>query len=219
MKYLFLALYIIVSIIHLRDSFNNNEAKRKETKPFLLFLLLIYYLSSTSNISYTLVLALLTSWIGDILLMTKGHKWFVLGGISFMFCHLFFIFVFLTRISLADIKWHIVIPILLIYLIISLIIILKVSPSTPKKMIIPMYFYLIMNSLMNIFAFMLLMSNKDIYSLIAYIGAILFFISDCLLFLVRYYKDPDVIYKKHFPVMFTYLLGELLITIGIMFIH
>jgi hypothetical protein len=53
-------------------------------------------------------------------------------------------------------------------------------------------------------------------SVVAYLGAVLFFASDCTLFLVRYYRDPNVVFKKHFTVMLTYLAGELLITLGIM---
>ena len=50
---------------------------------------------------------------------------------------------------------------------------------------------------------------------VAYIGAVLFFVSDCSLFLVRYYKPRKIVYKDHFTVMLTYILGELLITQGI----
>jgi uncharacterized membrane protein YhhN len=53
-------------------------------------------------------------------------------------------------------------------------------------------------------------------SLVAYAGAVLFFASDCTLFLVRYFRNPDVIFKKHFTVMLTYLAGEFLITLGIL---
>jgi hypothetical protein len=72
---------------------------------------------------------------------------------------------------------------------------------------------------MNIFALMQLFSLRNSGALTAYIGAVLFFISDCTLFLVRYYKNPDIIYKKHFTVMLTYLLGEYLIVAGILMLN
>lgn len=215
MKYIFLVLYIILSILHLKDSFNDNKKGRDKTKPFLIITLILFYICSINKISYTLILALLTSWIGDILLIPKGHKWFALGGISFLFAHFFFILVYLSRINLNNINYFIIIPLAFIYFTIALKIIYELKNTTPKMMLVPMYFYLIANSLMNIFAMMQLMNNRNIASLIAYIGALLFFISDCTLFLVRYYKRPEIVYKKHFTVMFTYLLGELLITIGI----
>ena len=51
---------------------------------------------------------------------------------------------------------------------------------------------------------------------VAYVGAVLFFISDCTLFLVRYHKNKDLIFKRHFTVMLTYIVGELLITQGVL---
>ena len=46
-----------------------------------------------------------------------------------------------------------------------------------------------------------------------------FFTSDCTLYLVRYHKNKDLIFKKHFTVMLTYLLGEALITVGMLLIQ
>ena len=62
---------------------------------------------------------------------------------------------------------------------------------------------------------MQLLSTGTLGAVIAYIGAVLFFASDCSLFLVRYYKPRKIVYKDHFTVMLTYILGELLITQGI----
>ena len=171
---------------------------------------------STDDYSIPLLIALITSWLGDVLLIPKGHKWFTMGGISFMVSHFFFIFAYVGRIDFSKIPWFIVIPIALIYYGISLKIIFMVKDNTPKIMIPPMYFYLLCNSTMNVFALMQFMSNPNIGSFIALVGAILFFVSDCTLFLVRYSKKPEMIYKKHFTVMFTYIVGEFLITLGIL---
>lgn len=215
---LVLILYLLVSGIHLIDSWKDDAKRRAKTKPFLLLLLLLFYAFSNTHHSIPLFLALFTSWLGDVLLIPKGHKWFTMGGISFLFSHFFFILVFLSKIQLSNIPFFIY-PIALLYFGISFIIIHMVKPTTPKKMIIPMYFYLLTNSTMNVFALIQLLHNQNSASLIAYIGALLFFISDCTLFLVRYYKDETIIFKKHFTVMLTYLLGELLITIGVILLH
>jgi uncharacterized membrane protein YhhN len=67
---------------------------------------------------------------------------------------------------------------------------------------------------MNLLALIRMSTMQSPGSLVTYIGAVLFFISDCTLFLVRYYRNPDVVFKKHFTVMITYLAGQLLITLG-----
>ena len=79
-----------------------------------------------------------------------------------------------------------------------------------------MYIYLLANSTMNVFAFMQMVTTMHPGAIVAYIGAVLFFISDCTLFLVRYYEPKRLIFKDHFTVMLTYIVGEFLITQGIL---
>ena len=219
MKYIILILYVVMSFLHLLASYEDNSEKRKKTKPFLLGLLLLFYLFAAKEKSIYLILALVTSWLGDILLIPKGHNWFTYGGISFIFSHLFFVAVYMGQISFHHVNWLIIIPLALVYFGIALRVIFAVKDTTPKKMVVPMYFYLICNSTMNVFAFMQLITTHSAGALVAYLGAVLFFVSDCTLFIVRYYKNPEVIYKKHFTVMLTYLLGELLIVFGMLMIQ
>ncbi len=215
MKYFYLGLLAVVSIVHLIDSYKDDAARRAKTKGFLLPLILLYYISSTDSYSWVLIAALITSWLGDILLIPKGSKWFISGGISFLVSHILFIFTYIPFIVFADVKLYIVIPAAVVYITVAGIIIKNILPNTPKMMIGPMFAYLIANSTMNVFALMLLISVPCVGSAIAYTGAVLFFISDCTLFLVRYHKNKDIVFKRHFTVMLTYILGELLITQGI----
>lgn len=219
MKYLTLGLFFLFSALHLYASWLDEPQKRKKTKPFLLIFLLLYYLFSTNHSSLYLILALLTSWLGDVLLIPKGHHWFTYGGISFMFSHLFFVLVYESQISFAHVPLIPVMIAIIIYFGISFMIMGAVKETTPKKMVIPMGFYLLCNSTMNIFALMQLITLKNTGAFIAYLGAVFFFISDCSLFLVRYYRKPEIIFRKHFTVMFTYLLGEFLIVLGMLALH
>lgn len=204
-----LVLLAIASVLHLFSK----KLDRKITKPFLLLLILGYYLTSVEKPSVILIAALLTSWLGDVLLMPRGDGWFTAGGISFMISHFLFIAVYTNKIDYSAVKWAIVIPMALVYITVAAVIIKLVKPTTPKIMVAPMYIYLLANSSMNIFALMQLMSNLNIAGITAYAGAVLFFISDCTLFMVRYYKNGY--FKSHFWVMLTYILGELMITQGV----
>lgn len=219
MKNLILVLLFLVTCRHLYDSWRDDAKKRAYTKPFPLLLIMLYYVLSTKNISIPLILALFTSWLGDVLLIPKGHKWFTMGGISFMLSHLFFVLVYLKNIQFSKIPWGWAIPIWLIYHMISMYIMYRVKDNTPKMMVFPMYFYLLCNSTMNVFALLQHLSLQSNGSLVALIGAILFFVSDCTLFIVRYSKNPNLVFKKHFTVMLTYILGEFLITLGMLMIN
>ena len=218
--YVFLGLFVLASGVHLYHSWKDDAKKRAITKPMLLIFLLLFYIFAARQepyqLSWVLVVAIATSWLGDVLLIPKGNVWFTCGGIAFLISHITFIAVYVPHIDFTAVKWYIVIPVAIVYLAIALKIILSVKKNTPKIMVVPMYLYLIANSTMNIFALMQLMSNMNFASIIAYIGAILFFTSDCTLFLVRYHDNKDIIFKRHFTVMLTYLLGEALITVGIL---
>ena len=161
-----------------------------------------------------LLLALLTSWLGDVLLIPRGHGWFAAGGISFMLSHFLFIAVYTENISFANVPWLPVILLAVVYYGVSAKIISMLWPYAPKKMRGVMYVYLLANSTMNVFAFLQMMTSHMPGAVVAYIGALLFFISDCSLFLVRYYEKKPVVFKGHFTVMLTYLAGELLIAQG-----
>lgn len=209
-----LGLFIVFSLCHLYYSWIDNKQGRAVTKPFLLIFLILYYVFATENISYFLLFALITSWLGDILLIPKGHVWFSAGGISFGASHILFILVYSSQILYASVSRIPVIIAAISYAAIVFAVMKKIWSDTPKLMRGTMALYLLANGTMNVFALMQLLSNASAGSWIAYIGAILFFISDNTLFLVRYYKKKQIIFKKHFTVMLTYLLGEFMITQG-----
>lgn len=216
MKHLFLILFFLVSIIHLVHSWQDDSRKRALTKPFLLLSLAAYYAFAAESISLILLSALLTSWLGDVLLIRKGHKWFIFGGISFLASHVLFVYVFAPAIRWTAVPWALIALLAVVYYGFSLKIMLAVQKTTPKMMVVPMYLYLLANSTMNLFALMRLFTLRTPGSIVSFIGAVLFFISDCTLFLVRYYPKTDAVFKRHFPVMLTYLGGEFLITLGML---
>ena len=210
----FLVLLAVSSVLHLYGSWVRKEKIRAVTKPMLLLFIILYYITGGVHIIPLLIAALAASWLGDVLLIPKGNAWFTAGGIAFMLAHFLFIAVYVPQVDFSNVNWFIAVPAAVAYYSISAVIIHLLKPTTPKKMQIPMYVYLLANSTMNVFALMQLISNPCAGSAVAYIGAVLFFVSDCTLFLVRYYKKPDIIFKRHFTVMLTYIVGEFLITQG-----
>ncbi|MGN1418426.1 MAG: lysoplasmalogenase [Acutalibacteraceae bacterium] len=218
MKYLFLALFALCSAVHLYFSWKDEKKGRAITKPLLLLLLMLYYVfsCSKSTISTILLAALFTSWLGDVLLIPSGTMWFVAGGISFMISHFLFIATYFGQISFSDVPWVPVILLAVIYCAVAAKVISMCWKNAPKNMRAALYVYLLANSAMNVFAFMQMITLRSPGAIIAYIGALLFFISDCSLFLLRYYKEKKIVFKDHFTVMLTYLAGEFLITQGIL---
>ena len=212
-RYLMLVLFFLSTGIHLYASLKQDRKLRNLTKPFILLSLLGFYCFSADPVVLTVVLALVFSWLGDVLLMPKGVKWFTAGGIAFMVSHFFFIFSYVRQVDFG--QFHTIIAVLLILAFIAapMIIFHFLKPHLPKPLFYPMLLYLIINGMMNCFAWFRSMSIGGKAGLITAIGALLFFISDSSLFFVRFKKDSRL--KTHFLVMLTYSLGEFLIVLGL----
>lgn len=213
MNYLSLMLFVVSTAIHLYASLRKNKPLRDKTKPFILIGLLGFYVFSVNEVSKTVVLALIFSWIGDMFLIIPGVKWFAIGGVSFMISHFFFILSYLPNVNFVNINSAIIVILAVFFFITVSIIFNRLKPHLPKPIFYPMYLYLLINGAMNCFAIFRFLSSVEIASIITCIGAILFFISDSSLFFVRFKKDCKL--QTHFLVMLTYSIGEFLIILGL----
>ena len=213
MNYIVLAAFFIVTGIHLYASLKKDKSLRAKTKPFILLTLLAFYCLSADLVVWTVILALIFSWIGDVLLIPPGVKWFTIGGISFMVSHFFFILSYaaLTDFGKVSTAAMIVLPVL--FLISTAIIFKYLRPHLPTALFYPMLLYLLINGGMNCFAWFRSMSTVGPAAVITAIGALLFYVSDTSLFFVRFNKESRL--QTHFLVMLTYSIGEFLIVLGL----
>lgn len=213
MQYVFLALFIVVSLAHLYGSFRDDRHLRNLTKGCILLCLMGYYSSSVTAVNYYVVAALVFSLLGDIALIFSGG--FAYGGVSFMLSHLCFIFAYLPDVELAAVPWYVFLLLPVVYGGAVFFVQRELKAHIPKKLFAPMTLYLVFNAVMNVFACFRLCSAPGLATALTYIGAVLFFISDCILFVVRFHKTKSV-WRNHFLVMLTYILGEFLIVYGLL---
>ena len=215
LSYVFLGIFGVSALIHLICCWQGS-GKSAYTKPLLVSSLLLFYaFSAPPSPMPMLIAALFFSWLGDVLLMPKGNKWFVSGGVSFLISHVLFIFVYLPYIRWEAVLWWVIALAALVYLAVSAAVMRAIWGNTPKPMRVPMFLYLAANTTMNLFALMMLLGAPSAGAGLAYTGAVLFFTSDCVLFLSRYSEKKDRIPKRGFLIMLTYIAGEALITFGV----
>ena len=221
MVIIYFALFVVLTGIHLYGSYKQQKSIRAATKPLILLTILGMYLewchSFRSDPSIFVVLALLTSWLGDVLLIPSGIKWFTAGGISFWISHFFFILAYYeSGVIFSQIPLWLILLICVIYCAAAVFIFEKLKKSLPKALFYPMFFYFLTNGAMNAFAWFRLLSGSCtvLSGLVTAIGAVLFFLSDAALFFVRFDKNSRV--KTHFLVMLLYSIGEFLIAFGLM---
>lgn len=212
MEYVFLAIFIIVTFIHLYASLKQNKKLRAISKVFIIPSLIGFYLMMAPVINWYIFVALVLSFLGDVFLILNGIKWFTIGGISFMIGHAFFIVGYSVVTDFSVIPWWVIIPLAVIFMILTFFIFKALKPYLPKPLFYPMALYLVINGLMNCFAIYRLIANPYIGSILTAIGALLFFASDSSLFFVRFKKDS--FFQTHFFIMLTYSIGEFLIILG-----
>ena len=213
LKYGALGVFFVSTAIHLYASLKKDQRLRDLTKPFILLALLGFYCASANPIVLTVVLALAFSWLGDVLLMKNGIKWFTAGGIAFMVSHVFFILSYLKQTDFSSFHWLVVAGLIVFFVAASVVILHYMRPYLPKALFYPMLLYLIINGLMNCFAWFRSLTIGGAAGIVTAVGALLFFVSDCSLFFVRFHKNSPL--KTHFVVMLTYAVGEFLIVLGL----
>jgi len=214
MNYVFIAVFLATTAVHLYASCKKNTKLRNITKPFILLSLLGFYVLTARFVNIFIILALFFSWLGDVLLIPKGVKWFTAGGIAFMISHAFFIAGYCRDIVFASIPAVLIALLSVFFAVTVAFIFSKLKPHLPKTLFYPMFLYLLINGAMNCFAIFRLVSNPTPATIITAVGAALFFVSDTTLFFVRFKKDGRL--KTHFIVMLTYSVGELLIVLGLL---
>lgn len=213
LKYASLAVFAVATTIHLWASLKQNKPLRNRTKPFILLALIGFYCAAASPIVLTVVLALFFSWLGDVLLIPSGNKWFTAGGVAFMVSHVFFILSYAKRTDFPGLPIWLIIGLIVFFTAASLAVFRVLRHHLPKALFYPMLLYLLLNGMMNCFAWFRAMTVGGAAGIITAIGAFMFFLSDCSLFFVRFHKRSPL--KTHFWVMLTYSLGEFLIVLGL----
>lgn len=214
MSLIFAAAFIISTAVHLYASLRKDTRMRNISKPFILLSLLGFYALTASSVSAAIILALFFSWLGDVLLIPAGIKWFTAGGIAFMIGHACFVAGYLPDVDISVIPLPLI-PVLALFFAAAVAFIFsKLKPHLPKEIFYPMFFYLLINGTMNCFAILRCASFPSAPTLTTAVGAALFFVSDTSLFFVRFKKDSRL--KTHFLVMLTYSIGEFLIVLGLL---
>ncbi|MTH14532.1 lysoplasmalogenase [Flavobacterium sp. LC2016-01] len=209
-------IYSAFSFIYLLILFLGYENLDLFLKPILIPLLSfgIYFHPNfpTKNI---LLLALLFSWIGDVILLFTdlGEIYFILGLVSFLISHITYCVLF-NRQNKGEIKRNLVF-FAIGSVVIGLYLIGMLSVLLPSlgDLKIPVIVYATVISIMLLFAFNGYLIWKKPGNLYVFLGAIVFVISDSILAVNKFYSPIE---KSSFFIMLTYLVAQYLIVIGIL---
>lgn len=192
----------------------NNQLLQSVSKPLLMPVLAVYFLSQTVHDTHRLgpwiLGALFFSWAGDVLLMfqDKTPDFFLFGLAAFLLGHIFYIVFFHKVRVLEGIRGKLILllPVVLYYA----GLIFWLSPYL-GDMTLPVRIYGIVICFMLMLALHMLYSRNKRAGSYLVAGALLFVISDSVLAINKFYQPFG---QAGLVIMLTYGLAQLLIVKG-----
>lgn len=209
-----LVIFLLVLLMHCLSIQVEMTQLRNTTKIILVPLLMIHLLINQSLrvLGYLPLIALLFSWIGDILLLGDDPSFFLSGMIAFVMTHVCYSFTFLKIKQVTPKDRSYFIFLLLGLLLFSLLVFFYLKDDLGSYLL-PILLYMVFISLMASLAIHT-RANVKIQTLSLYTfipGALLFVLSDALL-AINMFKMQHIVIEV--LVMLTYGLAQFFITRG-----
>ena len=207
-----LFVFLIFSLLYLGLVLIEFETITWWLKPFIIPLLSIsVFLSGKMEFKPLLISALFFSWIGDVVLLfaNQGVIYFIIGLVSFLIAHLFYIVLFSKLQKVTTIKYKRFIPLVLLYLF-GLLSFLWEKLGGMK---IPVIIYALVISTMLLVAIKGYFTWNSKSGKLLLIGAVFFVLSDSILAINKFYVP---IYLSSFWIMSTYITAQFLIVNGVL---
>ena len=203
---LLLRIFILFSILYLGCILFNLATWVFYLKPVLLLPLIVAVLISKGfKNKIILLIALVFSWLGDILLLFvfKDTIYFMLGLVAFLMAHIFYIILFVKELKKANgkIEFKKGLIVIAIYLITMLLVLIPHLDG----LTIPVIIYAITISIMLYMAYLLSFHWTKPASIYLLTGAVSFILSDSILALDKFYRPIPM---SGLLIMATYLYAQ-----------
>lgn len=207
-------LFLLVLTGNIAGMYMNSPWLEGITKPLLMVVMIIYFVSSVNTISSALkkwiMAALAFSWLGDVLLMFQQDKpiFFLLGLSAFLIAHIFYI-LFFHKVRVNEqvkSRWWLLAIVTVYY---AALITLLYPHLADMKVPVPVYGIVI--SFMLLLAMHMLFIKNSKAGQLMMTGAVLFILSDSILAINKFYQPFEA---AGLLIMLTYGIAQLLITKG-----
>ena len=173
------------------------------SKPFIIPALWLLYKLQVRKPSYFYSIALFCSFLGDTVLMFNGLNFFMLGLVSFLIAHVFYIVIIRKRIQKWSLSRFFKLGIPFLLLVVGLISLLESKGL--ETMLFPVIIYGVTIAVFGTIALYSYLELKNDLSKFMLIGAFLFIISDAILAINAFYEP---MYWFSLIVMLTYIAAQ-----------
>jgi len=213
---IFLLIFAAVSITHIIFIILKKENPRRLSKILIIPPLLAAYIAGAENLLFFPIFALIFGWIGDALLIRIDKKiCFILGLVSFLLGHLFYIITFIECLgflgfgggSLNIGALGVSVPLAIIFGIFSF---RFIKPT--REMAKPVIIYMIFLETVVLLGLQVFIFNINIAGTLVFIGCLLFLTSDMIL---SYYTFRKLKPLGAVLIMVFYIMAQAGIIMGI----
>jgi len=213
-KTVWIIIFLLILFADLVGVYLNNENLQTITKPLLMPLLAIYFLTETRlvnvNLKAWIFLALFFSWTGDVFLLFEERNsiFFLLGLFAFLVAQIFYI-IFFHNIRMREyIRGN---ALLLLLAIVYYGVLISILSPFLGDLILPVRIYGVFLSFMLLLAMHTMFSKNKKAGVWMMLGAILFVASDSLLAFNKFYATFNY---AGIIIMLSYGLAQLFIAHG-----
>ena len=212
-------IYLIIVFIHLYSCFYHIESIRRSTKVLLMPMLILIYreITSAENYSKYIINGLLFGFTGDAILLCDGKSSLLtIGILSFLIGHLLYISLYLREIGRKNFlnKKIILIIIFIFYSFVTFLTFCGIKIGILKRGVFyEATFYLFILEIESCLSCFYFYIKKEKWSFINFLGTNFFWLSDFILIRDLFYNDK-IKYYLNFIVMFTYIIGQTFIMLG-----
>jgi len=206
--------YAAILAVHIVGIAIDSSLIESITKPMLLICLMFFFIQHSQtfpgSLRVTIIMALLLSWLGDVLLMfqVKDELFFLLGLGAFLLAHIAYI-VFLHKVrvreSIRSNAWFLLLIVAYYSLLLSFL-----SPYLGDMKLAVRIYGLVISFMFLLALHMIFLANRHAGRLLVS-GATLFVISDSVLAINKFYQSFE---GSGIIIMFTYGLAQLFLVLG-----
>jgi uncharacterized membrane protein YhhN len=214
LQILIISVFIVVFVANLYADRNEIQKLKVLTKPLLVPLIILFYLTSAEHINWFIVTALFFGFLGDLSLLWGMKKiFFVIGLLAFLVGHLLYSLVYLQSIQYFE-----VVPIWFFTLLIPYFAygyeILGILKPNLKEMLVPVIIYMCVILMMSFASLCRIWNGFTLQFIMPFIGSLFFIVSDSVL-AYNSFNAPSKNYET--LIMFTYILAQVLIVAGFLY--
>lgn len=216
LKWVFPVFLAVLAIVHLISCWRGDDDLRKPTKVALMPVVALTYLAFSCTPSLWVVAGLLFGCLGDLFLLWPLQKhFFALGTASFFLGHVCYLVHIYTTYA-VHLRWFWIVLVCAAYAA-GIVVVYKGSRRSIPRALRPLALaYMVMLCTLSISVFLPLVTAFTWGKLASFLGASFFLASDGVLCDMLFIKKAEPT-KQNFAVMGTYILAQVLLTMGFAF--